>query len=87
MASAPSSGLVDQEGMARDPRDLHLDEDEGVLREFLGVVRSHDVKGKKLHDANIVATMRAHGVRRLVTLNVAGFERYEDLIQLERLVS
>lgn len=64
-----------------------LDEDEASLREFLEVVRRHGVRGKKLHDANIVATMRAGGVRRLVTLNVADFERYENLIQVERLVS
>jgi predicted nucleic acid-binding protein len=64
-----------------------LDEDDAVLRELLELVRRYDVKGKQLHDANIVATMRANGVRRLTTLNVADFERYEDVIQLERLVS
>ena len=31
-----------------------LDEDEASLREFLDLVRRHEVKGKKLHDANIV---------------------------------
>lgn len=64
-----------------------LDEDDTVLREFLVLVRRHDVKGKKIHDANIIATMRANGVARLATLNVADFERYEDVVQLERLVS
>ncbi len=64
-----------------------LREDEAVLGDLLALVRKHDVKGKQVHDANIVATMRAAGVRRLATLNVADFERYEDLIQLERLVS
>jgi predicted nucleic acid-binding protein len=64
-----------------------LREDQAVLAEFLDLVRKHDVKGKQVHDANIVATMRANGVQRLATLNVADFERYEDVIQLERLVS
>lgn len=62
-------------------------EDEAVLAELLDIVRKHGVKGKQVHDANIVATMRTNGVRRLATLNVADFERYEDVIQLERLAS
>ena len=62
-------------------------EDETVLSEFIDLVRKHGVSGKQVHDANIVATMRANGLRRLATLNVADFERYEDVIQLEQLVS
>ncbi len=64
-----------------------LDEDETVLRDFLELVRRHDVKGKKLHDANIVATMRAHGVGRLATLNASDFQRFEHEIAVEPLVS
>ena len=33
--------------------------------------------GKKVHDANIVATMLAHGIRHLLTFNVADFRRFE----------
>jgi predicted nucleic acid-binding protein len=40
-----------------------------------------------VHDANIVATMRAHGIDRLATLNAADFKRFEDEISLEPLVS
>lgn len=64
-----------------------LDEDEASLREFLDLVRRHDVKGKKLHDANIVATMRAHAVARLATLNASDFQRFEHEIAVEPLVS
>lgn len=64
-----------------------LDEDEDVVRELLALVRRHDVKGKRLHDANIVATMRANGVGRLATLNVADFRRFEQEIAVEPLVS
>ena len=32
--------------------------------------------GKQVHDANIVATMLAHGVGRLLTFNVADFQRF-----------
>jgi toxin-antitoxin system PIN domain toxin len=64
-----------------------LDEDEAVLAELLALVRRHDVKGKQVHDANIVATMRANGLARLATFNAADFARFEDEIALEALVS
>lgn len=38
--------------------------------------------GKQVHDANIVATMLAHGVARLLTFNVADFQRFVPLIEL-----
>jgi predicted nucleic acid-binding protein len=34
------------------------------------------------HDANIVATMLAHGITRLLTFNVADFRRFDSLIEL-----
>ena len=41
--------------------------------------------GKQIHDANIVATMLANGIRRLVTFNLADFRRFEPLIAIEPL--
>ena len=38
--------------------------------------------GKQVHDANIVATMLAHGIDMLLTLNVDDFKRFEDKITL-----
>ncbi len=64
-----------------------LKEDDAVLAELLELVQKHDVKGKQVHDANIVATMRANGIDRLATLNAADFKRFEDEIALEPLVS
>lgn len=37
---------------------------------------------RQIHDANIVATMLAHGERRLLTFNVVGFQHYGDRIEL-----
>ena len=45
------------------------------------------MKGKQIHDANIVATMRANGLERLATFNVADFVRFDDEIAIEALVS
>jgi predicted nucleic acid-binding protein len=58
-----------------------------VSAERLALVRKHDVKGKQVHDANIVATMLANGIGRLATLNARDFKRFEDEIALEPLVS
>ena len=51
----------------------------GVL---LALLREIPAGGRQIHDANIVATMLAHGERRLLTFNVADFRRYEDRIEL-----
>ena len=64
-----------------------LDENTAVLVELLALVRDHQVKGKQVHDANIVATMRAKNVRRLATLNLGDIERYENDISIETLVT
>jgi predicted nucleic acid-binding protein len=64
-----------------------LKEDDAVLAELLELVRKHDVKGKQVHDANIVATMRANGIDRLATLNAVDLKRFEDEIAVEPLVS
>ena len=40
------------------------------------------VAGKQIHDANIAATMLAHGERRLLTMNIKDFRRYGERIEL-----
>ncbi|MBI1786444.1 MAG: hypothetical protein HYR60_02695 [Acidobacteria bacterium] len=34
---------------------------------------THDLKGKRIHDAHLLATMKANGVSRLLTYNAADF--------------
>jgi predicted nucleic acid-binding protein len=64
-----------------------LGEDQVVLTELLELVRRHGVRGKQVHDANVVATMRANGIARLATFNLADFQRFEDEIRVEAGVS
>ncbi len=45
----------------------------GYLLNLLAVI---PCAGKQVHDANIVATMLAHGIQRLLTHNVADFNRF-----------
>ena len=58
-------------------------EDGPVVTESLVVLcREVSVAGRQIHDANIVATMLAHGERRLLTFNTSDFLRYGDRIEL-----
>lgn len=56
-----------------------LDEDEASVDECLELVRRHQVRGKQVHDCNIVAVMLTHRVTRLATRNPHDFARYPDL--------
>ncbi|QXD23513.1 hypothetical protein F7C95_16535 [Opitutia bacterium ISCC 51] len=43
------------------------------------LIKRHRLKGKRIHDANIVATMRTHGLQQIATLNPADFRIFSDL--------
>jgi predicted nucleic acid-binding protein len=45
----------------------------------------HVFAGRQVHDANIVATMMAHGERRLLTFNTGDFRRFAAVIDLVQL--
>lgn len=62
-----------------------LDEGAAVLEQLVGLVEQHQVRGKQVHDCNIVATMLVNGVQRLATRNAADFRRYAGLIELDEL--
>lgn len=53
-----------------------------VTASLVALIRELPVGGSQIHDANIVATMLAHGERRLLTLNTSDFKRYGDRIVL-----
>ena len=42
----------------------------------------HDVKGKNVHDARIVAAMNVNGITQLLTFNTADFKRFPGIILL-----
>ena len=44
--------------------------------------RRYSFAGRQVHDANIVATMLAHGDRRLLTFNGADFRRFARVIEV-----
>ncbi len=59
-----------------------LDEGPQVTAWLLTLCREVPVSGKQVHDANIVATMLAHGERRLLTFNATDFRRYGPRVEL-----
>ncbi len=58
-----------------------------VTANLLTLLTTIVIGGKQVHDANIVATMQTHGLRRLLTHNTADFARFGALIQVEPLVA
>lgn len=59
------------------------DESSLVTERLLGLLTEHRIGGKRVHDANIVATMMAYGIPTLLTHNVADFECFGKQIALE----
>ena len=53
-----------------------------VWDELLDLRRRFVFGGKQVHDANIVATMLAHGEARLLTFNAADFHRFGTLVEV-----
>ena len=59
-----------------------LEDGPPVTESLVTLCREVPVGGRQIHDANIVATMLAHGEQRLLTFNGADFRRYSDRIEL-----
>jgi predicted nucleic acid-binding protein len=59
-----------------------LSDGSAVTNRLITLCREVPVGGRQIHDANIVATMLAHGERRLLTFNASDFRRYGSRIEL-----
>ena len=59
-----------------------LEDGQPVWDELMRLTRSFAFGGKQVHDANIVATMLAHGETRLLTFNEGDFRRFGSLIEV-----
>lgn len=64
-----------------------LDEDATVAAELLRLIRQYQVRGRQVHDCNLVAVMLTYRVHRIATLNVADFQRFEKEISIESVLS
>lgn len=77
-------GIPEAIGNARQflNRSNFLREDDAVRDALFGLLETAQCSGKHVHDANIVATMIAHGIGVLVTLNPRDFERFVPRVQI-----
>ncbi len=63
---------------------FHVAEDNAeTTRNLLTIFEQYPTKGRKIHDANIVATMKAYNIPTLLTQNKKDFERYSSLISIK----
>ena len=59
-----------------------LPDNEAVYREWRRIAVKYVVSGVQVHDARLAATMYAHGVSHILTLNVGDFSRFDGLTAL-----
>ncbi|TVR54425.1 MAG: PIN domain-containing protein [Puniceicoccaceae bacterium] len=50
------------------------------------LIRHHGLRGKRIHDANLVAVMDTHGLVQIKTYNGQDFSAFEHIIQVPGLV-
>jgi predicted nucleic acid-binding protein len=63
------------------PRLRVLDETDAAATSLRDLVRRYQVRGKHIHNANIVATMMTHGLARLATYNQKDFDFSEVMLE------
>ncbi|SRR5579885_1875834 len=56
-----------------------LPENEHVYQEWRRLIVKHAIKGVQVHDARLAAAMCVHGIKHILTLNVADFSRFDGL--------
>jgi predicted nucleic acid-binding protein len=57
-----------------------LGETEETATRLRDLIRRYQVRGKQIHDANIVAVMSSYGISRLATYNSIDFERFKEVM-------
>ena len=59
-----------------------LEDGPAAMDELERLCRDIKLSGRQVHDANLVATMVAHGEHQLLTFNVKDFRRYGNRLEL-----
>jgi predicted nucleic acid-binding protein len=57
-------------------------EDDRLFYMWRKIIADYNVSGKNAHDARIVAFMIMHGIKKLYTLNLSDFARFNSIIDL-----
>lgn len=61
---------------------LRLDEST-LFSEWERLISLHHTMGKQAHDARIVAAMKVHDIKNLLTFNLVDFKRYSDIAAID----
>lgn len=80
----PRATVLEQIGQFTERFEV-ADDTPAVTERLLQLLADYKLGGKQVHDANIVATMRAYSIPALLTHNIKDFERFEDAIRIERI--
>jgi predicted nucleic acid-binding protein len=85
----PASALGNIEALRQ--RLVFLEETEQVSERLLLLVKKYALSGTRIHDANVVAAMLAHGLEKIVTENQRDFSIFSEietagLVELGQLV-
>jgi predicted nucleic acid-binding protein len=75
-----AEALADTDSFSR--RFTILEDGLPVWYRLVSLGRGFSFGGRQVHDANIVATMLAHGETRLLTFNDADFRRFSNVIEI-----
>jgi len=60
-------------------RMLFLEETEPVNSDLISLVRNHNLTGKSIHDANLIALMHEYNLRLLITQNPSDFDGFPEI--------
>lgn len=60
-----------------------LRDERKVYEHWQELVAEHDVNGKQVHDARLVAAMRRHAISHVLTFNGPDFARYSGIHVVE----
>jgi len=60
-----------------------LDETPAIFPLWRSLVRRHNVVGRQVFDARLVAVMQAYGIPKILTLNASDFRRFSAITVVE----
>lgn len=74
----PPSDAVRNAGIFQH-RTILLEETEAVVDRLRVLVEHQSLKGTRIHDANLSAVMRVHGISQIVTQNASDFDPFAEV--------
>ena len=54
-----------------------------IFLEWENLVITYRITGKPTHDARIVAAMKIHGLKNIITFNTSDFKRFVDITAID----